>query len=189
MSKPSILPLHFSSAPLYALRTYLIQRPRDIFALHLLSLLLERDHQLQSALNILYDLSSILEQQYEDNEDPETLQKFCIVKSDIGRLSLGLGLFEDAVDNSSTSLDLSQEIEGLVRTRLSSHITVGLGYYFMGRMEESLSIFQSVLAESDEDVDAMLLVSRVLWATGGEQERNVAVRQLHDMYHCFAVIN
>jgi len=150
---------------------------------------LERDHQLQSALNILYDLSSILEQQYEDNEDPETLQKFCIVKSDIGRLSLGLGLFEDAVDNSSTSLDLSQEIEGLVRTRLSSHITVGLGYYFMGRMEESLSIFQSVLAESDEDVDAMLLVSRVLWATGGEQERNVAVRQLHDMYHCFAVIN
>jgi len=155
----------------------------------MLSLLLERDQQLQLALNTLYDLSSILEQQYEDYEDQETLRKFCIVKSDIGRISLGLGRFEDAVDSSSTTLDMSQEIEGFGRTRLSSHITMGLGYYFMGQMEESLSIFQSVLAESDEDVDAMLLVSRALWAAGGVRERNVAVQQLNDMYHCFGGLN
>ena len=148
----------------------------------MMSLLLERDRQLESALEILDRLSEILEQQYEESEDPDILQKFCIVKSDIGRVSLGLGEFEAAVENSSTALDLSQDLDGLEKARLSSQITVGLGHYFLDQLEDAIDVFQTVLAESDEDVDVILLVARVLWATGGDQERQIAIQQIQDWY-------
>ena len=148
----------------------------------MMSLLLERDRQLESALEILDRLSEILEQQYEESEDPDILKKFCIVKSDIGRVSLGLGEFEAAVENSSTALDLSQDLDGLEKTRLSSQITVGLGHYFLEQLEDAIDVFQTVLAESNEDVDVMLLVARALWAVGGDQERQVAIQQIQDWY-------
>jgi superkiller protein 3 len=145
-----------------------------------MSLLLERSQQLASALETLLRLSDILEQQYEDSEDPGILFKFCVVKSDIGRICLGLEDYETAIENSSTALDLSQDLEGLEKARLSSQITVGLGYYFLGQMQDAIDMFQTVLAESDEDVDVMLLIARALWAVGGEQEREIAIQQIHD---------
>jgi len=147
-----------------------------------MGLLLERDRQLSSSLEKLNHLAELLEQQYEESEDEEVLQKFCTVKSDLGRVSLGLGDFEGAIENSSTALDLSQEIEGLEKPRLSSQITVGLGYYFLGQLEDAIDVFQTVLAESNEDVDVMLLVARSLWAVGGDKERQVAIDQIRDWY-------
>jgi superkiller protein 3 len=148
----------------------------------MMSLLLERDRQLESALETLHHLSEILEQEYEESEDPDILQKFCVVKSDIGRVSLGLGHYEAAVECGSTALDLSQDLVGLGKARLSSQITVGLGYYFLGQLEDAIDIFQTVLAESDEDVDVMLLVARALWAVGGDQEREIAIQQIQHWY-------
>lgn len=148
----------------------------------MMSLLLERDRQLEIALESLHRLSEILEQKYEESEDPDILKKFCIVKSDIGRVSLGLGEYEAAVENSSTALDLSQDLDGLEKARLSSQITVGLGHYFLGQLEDAIDVFQTVLAESDEDVDVMLLVARALWAAGGEQEKEIAFQQIQDWY-------
>jgi superkiller protein 3 len=159
-----------------------LQRPDDIYALHMMSLLLERAHQLSSALETLHRLSEILEQQYEDSEETDILHKFCIVKSDIGRISLGLEDYEAAVESSSTALDLSQDLEGLEKARLSSQITVGLGYYFLGQMQEAIDVFQTVLTESDDDVDVMLLISRALWAVGGDQEREIAIQQIREWY-------
>ena len=147
-----------------------------------MSLILERDRQPEAALETLQRLSDILEQKYEESEDPDILQKFCIVKSDIGRLSLGLEDFEAAVENSSTALDLSQDLEGLEKARLSSHITVGLAHYFLGQMDETIEAFQTVLTESNEDPDVMLLVARALWAVGGDKEREIAIQQLRDRY-------
>lgn len=148
----------------------------------MMSLLLERDRQLDAALEILNGLSEILEQEYEESEDIDILLKFCIVKSDIARLSLGLGEYEAAVENGSTALDLSQDLTGLVKTRLSSQITVGLGHYFLEELEDAIDVFQTMLAESNEDVDVMLLVARALWAMEGDQERQIAIQQIHDWY-------
>jgi superkiller protein 3 len=146
----------------------------------MMSLLLERDKQLASALETLHHLSDILEQQYEASEEQDLLQKFCIVKSDIGRISLGLGDYASAVENSSTALDLSQDLQSLEKCRLSSQINMGLGYYFLDEMQNAIDVFQTVLTESDEDVDVMLLVARALWAVGGDQERNIAMQQIYD---------
>jgi superkiller protein 3 len=172
----------FPSAALFSLKTFLVQNPQDIFALHLMSLLLERDHQPEAALDTLQLVSEILEQQYEESEDPDILHRFCIVKSDIGRLALGIEDFETAIENSSTALDLSQDLEGLQKTRLSSQITLGLGRYFLGQMDDAIAAFQTVLADSNEDPDVMLLVTRALWAAGGDQEREIAIQQLKDRY-------
>ena len=147
-----------------------------------MGLLLERDLQLSSSLDTLNHLAEILELEYEETEDEEVLRRFCTVKSDIGRVSLGIGDFESALENGSTALDLSEDIDGLEKPRLSAQITVGLGYYFLGQFEEAIDVFQTVLAESNEDVDVMLLVARALWAVGGEKERQVARDQLRDWY-------
>lgn len=147
-----------------------------------MGLLLERDHQLLASLEKLNHLVEILEQHYEESEDEQVLRRFCTVKSDIGRVLLGLGEFEDAVENSSTALDLSQDIDGLEKPRLSAQITVGLGYYFLGEFEDAIDVFQTVLAESNENVDVMLLVARSLWAVGGEKEREIAIDQIRDWY-------
>lgn len=170
----------FPSAPLFALRTYLVQQPDNIYALHMMSLLLERGKQLASALETLHHLSNILEQRYEASEEQDLLKKFCIVKSDIGRVSLGLGDYVSVVENSSMALDLSQDLQGLEKCRLSSQITMGLGYYFLEEMESAIDVFQTVLMESNEDVDVMLMVARALWAVGGDQERSIAIQQIYD---------
>ena|SRR5579859_181943 len=175
-----MLYIPFPSAPLFSLKTFLIQKSGDIYALHLMSLILERDHQTEAALETLQHLSDILEQKYEESEDQDILRKFCIVKSDIGRLSLALEDFEATVENSSTALDLFQDFEGLEKARLSSQITVGLGHYFLGQMDEAIEAFQIVLTESNEDPDVMLLVARSLWAVGGDKEREIAIQQLKD---------
>jgi superkiller protein 3 len=148
----------------------------------MMSLLLERDQQLKAALESLLRLSSILEQKYEESEDLDILQKFCIVKSDMGRVSLALGQFEEAVESSSTALDLSQTLEDLEKTSLSSQIVVGLGHYFLRQMDDAIDAFQTVLSESNEDVDVMLLVARALWAVGGDREKEVAIQQIQDWY-------
>jgi superkiller protein 3 len=148
----------------------------------MMSLLLERDQQPKAALESLLRLSEILEQKYEESEDVDILQKFCIVKSDIGRISLALGRFEEAVESSSTALDLSQTLDDLEKTSLSSQIVVGLGHYFLRQMDEAIDAFQTVLSESNEDVDVMLLVARALWVVGGDREKEVAIQQIQDWF-------
>jgi lipopolysaccharide biosynthesis regulator YciM len=49
-------------------------------------------------------------------------------------------------------------------------------------MEDAIDMFQTVLSESDEDVDVMLLIARALWAVGGDQEREIAMHQIRDWY-------
>jgi superkiller protein 3 len=97
--------------------------------------------------------------------------------------------YEVAVENSSTALDLSEELKGLKKMRLSSQITVGLGYYFLGQMQDAIDMFQTVLAESDEDIDVMLLIARALWAVGGDQEREIAIQQIHEWYNSSEISN
>jgi superkiller protein 3 len=147
-----------------------------------LSLLLERDNQHEAALDALNRLSDILEQEYEESEDEDTLSKFCTVKSDLGRNYLALENYEAAVENCSTALDLSHELEDLEKMRLSAQLTLGMSYYFLGQTQDAIDVFQTVLAESNEDIDVMLLVAQALWAAGGQQEREIAVQQIHDWY-------
>ena len=182
LSSKAVSRLALPSTALFALRLYLIQRPNDPDGLHTLSLLLEREKQYGAALELLHRLSEILEQLYEDSEEEDILSKFCIVKSDLGRIYLALGDYEAAVENSSTALDLLQDMAALDRVRLSSHLTQGLGYYFLGEMDDAIGVFQSALAESNEDVDVMLLVAQALWAVGGVREKEVAIEQIHDWF-------
>ena len=52
-------------------------------------------------------------------------------------------------------------------------------------MDDAINSFQTVLMESNEDPDVMLLVARALWAVGGDKEREIAIQQLRDRYLLF----
>jgi superkiller protein 3 len=164
------------------LRLYINQRPADEHALHILSLLSEREGRYEAASSTLHSVSEFLEQRYEESEDADILHQFCIVKSDLGRILLGLGDYAAAVDNASVALDLSEGEGSLRAVRLSSYLVRGLGYFFQGDMEAAIPTFQEVLRESDEDIDVMLLVAQALWATGGSKEREIALQQIQDWF-------
>lgn len=86
--------------------------------------------------------------------------------------------YEAAVENANLALDLSGDVGALENCRLSAHLTAGLANYYLGAMDESLEMFKTALNESSENPDVVCLLAQVLWAKGGEDERDVAREQL-----------
>lgn len=104
--------------------------------------------------------------------------RYAQAKADIARARLGLKEYEAAIENASLALDLSEEVEAFESCRLSAHLTAGLANYYLGAMDESLEMFKAALNESSENPDVVCLLAQVLWAKGGEEERDVAREQL-----------
>lgn len=146
--------------------------------LQLSALLDERVGDFALACNKLGRVCCIYEELYETTESDDDLVKFAQSKADLARMQLGLRQYTDAIENASMALDLSGEMEQLQTSRLSSHLTAGLAHYYSNQMDESLEMFKSALTESEENPDVVCLLSQVLWAKGGEEERDVARDQL-----------
>jgi len=121
---------------------------------------------------------SIYEERYEGTEADDDLITFARSKADLARMHLGLRQYSEAIESATMALDLSGEMEELQACRLSAHLTAGLAYYYSQQMDESLEMFKAALTESEENPDVVCLLSQVLWAKGGEEERDVARDQL-----------
>ena len=93
-------------------------------------------------------------------------------------MHLGLHSYTAAIEAADLALDLSDDVPDLATTRLSAHLTSGLAHYYAQNMDQSLEMFKSALTESEENPDVVCLLSQVLWAKGGEAERDVARDQL-----------
>ena len=146
--------------------------------LHLNALLQERIGECHKAANSLSTVCDFFEQQYEQTEAEEDLIKYSQSKADLARMKLGIKEYDDAIEHASVALDLSADIEQLQSCRLSAHLTSGLANYLNGQMDESLEMFKVALEESSENPDVVALLAQVLWAKGGEDEKEVAREQL-----------
>ena len=170
--------------PLFALRQLRSQVSSDAILEHLLSLFAERTGDFKEALSSLELVTSNLESEYEESESPMTLMRFAQAKADMGRAQLALGLHSPAAETVETALSLcddeSWEENKRQRVRLSAHMTAGLAYYNQGLMDEAIDMFRTALEETSGDPDIVCLLARLLWAKGGEEERNVAREQLFD---------
>jgi superkiller protein 3 len=164
--------------PLFALGKLEAQFLHLPHSLHLRSLFDERVHDFTSACDKLQQVCAIYEEKYELTKSEEDLIKYVQSKADLARMHLGIHRYEDAIEHVSIALNLSNDIEKLRIFRLSAHLTAGLAHYYTQRMDESLEMFKAALSESDENPDVVCLLSQVLWAKGGEQEREVAREQL-----------
>lgn len=150
--------------------------------MHLSALLQERIGEYNKGAASLLKVSEIYEQRYEETDAEEDLIKYAQSKADLARMKLGRKYYDEAIEHASMALDLSVDIGELKSSRLSAHLTCGLAYYYKGDMSESLDMFKIALEESTENPDVVALLAQVLWAKGGDDEKEVAREQLFGWY-------
>ncbi|KAK6363196.1 Superkiller protein 3 [Orbilia blumenaviensis] len=163
--------------PMFASHQLIQQRSKDPISLRLAALYEERAGDFEGAVAKLSQVCDILEAKYEESEAVEDLIMYAQATADRARSYLGLKDYENAIESAELSFTLSQDLE-VPKCRLSAHLTAGLAYYFTGKIDESLEMFKTALTESHENPDVVALLAQVLWAKGGDDEREVAMQQL-----------
>lgn len=173
--------------PLFALQQLHSMAPHDLAHQHLSTLFLERIDDVTASTEILSKICAVVEADYEVTESPSSLSRFALAKSDLARSQLSSGAFADAIESGDLALQLSDEdaghelsVEQRKRCRLSSHLTVGLAQYYSDDAESALQYFLPALEESNNNPDAVCLLSQVLWAKGDEDSRAKARDHLFD---------
>ncbi|KAM3417777.1 hypothetical protein BST61_g6006 [Cercospora zeina] len=171
--------------PIFALEQLRNQVPKDLPYRHLAALFLERVGNHVAAIETLTELSDTAEADYEASESLSALARYALAKSDLSRNQLAVSDFTNAAENAATALDLSSDAdssgldaEARRKLRLSCHLTAGLVRYYLKDMPESVTMFKAALLESDNDPDVVCSLVQVLWAQGGQDEKDVARQQL-----------
>ncbi|KAF4556346.1 Tetratricopeptide repeat-containing protein 3 [Elsinoe fawcettii] len=170
--------------PLFALHQLHSQFPSSLIFQHLSALLSERVGSYSSAISTLTSLTTHLEQAYEETESPLTLLHFAHATSDLSRLLLATHSFPSAIERAETALSLTTDLTSpspsisVPKIRLSSHLVLGLAHFYQQNLDESIPAFRNALEESESDPAVICLLSRVLWAHAGANERDVAREQL-----------
>ncbi|KAK5061179.1 hypothetical protein LTR84_007721 [Exophiala bonariae] len=175
--------------PLFALRQLHTQTPGDTVATHLMALFAERVSDFSTSAEALEEVCAAAEAEYEKSESNELLVRFAQAKADLARVQLGNSEFEPAISNAETALDLSGDADDFGpayadirrKWRLSAHITAGLAHSHLKGVENSIKLFQAALEESDHAPDVVCMLAQVLWAKGGEAEKDAARSQLFDV--------
>ncbi|PSN62718.1 TPR-like protein [Corynespora cassiicola Philippines] len=175
--------------PLFALHQLNFQAPYDISHKHLAALFLERVGNHDSAIDALSSICETAEQDYESSESLTALARYAQAKTDLSRNLLASGSYENAVEEAETALDLLSDFDAeankaimsaeiLSKTRLSARLTAGLAHYYRGDIEASIPYFRTSLEATGSNPDIICLLAEVLWAKGGENEKEVAREQL-----------
>jgi superkiller protein 3 len=175
--------------PLFALQQLNYQAPYDIPHKHLAALFLERVGNYEEAVAALQSVAETAEQDYEKSESLPSLARIIQAKHDLARVLLATGANDSAVEEAETALDLLAELEGdatqftlsgeqLDKVKLSARLTAGLAHYFNGSLDAAIPYFRTSLEATGSHPDIICLLAEVLWAKGGENEKQVARDQL-----------
>ncbi|RPA79124.1 hypothetical protein BJ508DRAFT_143997 [Ascobolus immersus RN42] len=167
--------------PLLALSRLEDKTGNDTAVLRLHALFAERAEDFATAIAKLEKVCEIVEGEYETSEADEDLVKFCQAKSDLARNYLGNKDFEQAIEHASMALELSEDNDQLKICRLSAHVTAGVAHFRLGQTDESLELFKKALDESKDDPEIIVLLAQMLYAKGGENEKEVAEQQLFEV--------
>jgi superkiller protein 3 len=175
--------------PLFALQQLNIQVPYDIPHKHLAALFLERVGNYDAAVAALQAVNETVEQEYEKSESLKSLARVAQAKTDLSRNLLAVRSYGPAVEEAETVLDLLSELESdaeqsalskeqITKTKLSARLTTGLAHYFSGSFDAAIPYFRTSLEATGANPDIICILAEVLWAKGGENEKQVARDQL-----------
>jgi superkiller protein 3 len=121
----------------------------------------------------LRSVSETVEQEYEETESPESLARVAQAKTDLARNLLATGANDAAVEEAETAVDLLQDIdtsilsaEQLAKVQLSARL-----HYFNHALDAAIPYFRTSLEATNSNPDIICLLAEVLWAKGGEQEK------------------
>lgn len=176
-------------SPTFALQKLTEQKLDDAQALNLLGLLLERLGHYERAVEALAGAALALEAQAEEGRIPDEnmlKQRMAMVNANLGRTLCASGNFQDAITHYENAL----EHGGAGSSRVYCLLGAGIAYYFEDKLQESLEMFETALNETESDIDLRMdvtvLLSKVLWALGGDEQRNVAKDQMLSRYAFFS---
>ncbi|KAF2797250.1 TPR-like protein [Melanomma pulvis-pyrius CBS 109.77] len=175
--------------PLFALHQLNYQAPYDIPHKHLAALFLERIGNHEAAIGALKTICESAEQDYEESEPDATVVKYAQAKADLARNLLAAGSYAEAVEEAETALGLLSDFdtasdqtvlssEQLDNTILGARLTAGLAHYHNEDLDSSIPYFRTSLESTGSNPDIICLLAEVLWAKGGENEKEVAREQL-----------
>ncbi|KAF9195193.1 Superkiller protein 3 [Haplosporangium sp. Z 11] len=178
--------------PAFALSKYLEQRPRDIAAWNLLGLIRERFLQQEGAADCFLTAIRILNEDEDEATSSGTnyRRRKMMLHHNLARALLSMQDYAGAVEAYEISLELEgpEVVPSVVRT--CKHLGAGLALYYSGELERSLAMFEIALAETEQVEgmeksrdDVVVLLSQVLWALGGDEQRAVAKDEL---FRCIA---
>ncbi|KAJ9660935.1 Superkiller protein 3 [Neophaeococcomyces mojaviensis] len=180
--------------PLFAIRQLQTQSPTDIVTKHFLSLFAERVGEYTTAETNLVSVCEAAETAYEQSESNDSLARFAQAKSDLARQLLAQGNYEPAIESAEFALDVTEDEPSgpsyatqRSKWRLSAQVTAGVSYSYLGQKAESVKMLQAAIETSKltnkgnrPDPNLTCLLAQVLWATGGDQEREAARNQLFE---------
>ncbi|KAI7899235.1 uncharacterized protein BX663DRAFT_521900 [Cokeromyces recurvatus] len=156
---------------IFALEKLTQKENKDAVALNLLGLLLERLGQYERAAEAFASAILALESNSQEENKDERLFK---VHANLGRVLCAAGDFEGAIRIMANHAGDTLSVY--------SQLNAGIAYYFLDKLPESLSMFEMALNATVDDIelrqDVIVLLSKVLWALGGEEQRSVAKDQL-----------
>lgn len=173
------------SAITYGLEQYFKKKPNDPYAIQCSLLALERLHNYSKAKSLCNRLIELLEKRFEILQDDSELFNFALIKSQLARIQLGLGDYDDAIENATLSdgilLDYETttiyESKGLA-SQISNHVCLGLANFFKDNFEETLNHFQKLLELSKDSGSLVTLLSKVLYDVGTEEAKAIALQEL-----------
>ncbi|KAI9312434.1 hypothetical protein BX666DRAFT_2142351 [Dichotomocladium elegans] len=166
-------------SPAFALKKLTEQKLDNAQALNLLGLLLERLGHYERASEALAGAVLALKAASENGRIPDDVlkQRITIAQANLGRTLCASGDFEGAISNYEAALEY-----GTGSSRVYCLLGAGIACYFLDQLEESLGMFEAALNETEQDLDLRMdvtvLLSKVLWALGGDEQRAVAKNQM-----------
>ncbi|ORZ18014.1 hypothetical protein BCR42DRAFT_412963 [Absidia repens] len=170
-------------APAFALQKLTEQKLNDALSMNLLGLLSERLGQYQRAAEAFAGAILALEAKAEqqkvdgDTDGDGMVQKFALLHANLGRMLCATGDFDGAIQ--SYQIALQQEN---MSSRVYCLLGAGISHYFLDQLEDALQMFELALDETTSDIelrqDVVVLLSKVLWTLGGDEQRAVAKDQL-----------
>ena len=176
-----------SLQPLLAVRQLHELSPSNVVVSHLMAIYAERVADYDRAAKALEEVCEAVEAEYERSESNEYLARFAQAKADLARIKLAQHDYKAAAENAETALDLSGEddlgaaySEIRRKWRLSAHVTAGLAHSHLKSIDQSIKMFQNALEESPGNPDVVCMLAQVLWAKGGQVEKEAATSQLLD---------
>ncbi|CAH6718504.1 superkiller protein 3 [[Candida] jaroonii] len=163
----------------FAIQNYLRYYPNDKLGLKIALTISERCKNFSKAKEIGEKLLTILEGEYEENEDLKTLDEFIGVKCQISRIYLAVGDYDKAIEESELALALCEEDNSTHKKYLlSSQVTIGLAYFFQNNLSKSLDQLKTILGEYNNSQTIISLTAQILNGFNTEDTKQAALDQL-----------
>lgn len=168
----------FSTAN-FAIQRYLKFYPRDEVGLKVASIVAERCHNYEMAIEVGERLCALLEQKFESSGSEAVLAELAKAKTQLSRVYLGVGNYAKAVENAQFTLDIVPDAnEELKLSILSSRVVIGLSFFFNDQFEEALTEIRTILSQNSGSRRLVTLTAQILYAYGTEDSKQAALDQL-----------